>query len=1722
MICPNKNTKEWADLTAITGSEENAYLEWILNGKEIPSKDKLIEKYGEVDNNSATNHMNFLNNIKDYVHGYISKGDIRLNDLNVENSAKKVEMLAKAHGIDVAFSNSGMSVDVNIGTNTHAITGEMFKETIHKMSKLIPGLKYQALPETMFEEIKREKGVDDNSITFIHGNTIYFNNNATYESYIPFEECLHPIVHGIEKQNPELFETLLNEAKEEYPDIWKEVKRNYKSNRENELVTKALAKIMSSRKNESLYKRVLFHIRNFFSNLFGYKTDDVVNSLNGVIRELNLKSGKFIPLYTNEITFSNILEYVKDRTELSSMDSIEKKILKKARNIGYLINEKLRNSDKHLKQGSKNVYRNLHTLSKKLDDKQLDVKYDRNSESDNLNRSKYIIGETLVEVSNRLNTISDRLISISDKIETIDEEVFRMLHLIKVYDIDWSNSIIKEMSDILQADGFGNTVKNISSNEQKTLNELYSNINAKLTQINEIYRKINTKALINDIKEIQGYITEKQHQLIVKSIEFGGNEIAYFNFLQLKHNSNSFLLNMVGKIIDEYQHEVDQTFRERLTSIENRMKELAKKHPIYFRDIHEKISEKDENGNKTGYMISKVNRGIAEREYKKDLQKLYKELSNKYKVEITDVSDLYKLSPEGLREYEQRHQEIESEHYTTKFSPEYLKIKASLSPETRAAIDEINHKIYAIVGKYTDENGVFRQENMGSSDMKLFHKLRNERRNLSLTTDELGYEKTGEDLKIALELQEYNQKIKEIVEKNNSNDFENQSFKNTINQLVENYKENPTSENLNAYWFFVQTKSQEIYSDEFYKEMEDYFNKVELPHYGEEYEKLRNRKNAILKHIRKSYNNQPNVDLLSDEQRQELLSIMREMEDIRESNRQKVEKNKVKKPFEELTTPEYNRDKQRYENNEPGYENWFNENHYTINTEMGPMTKPYPWYTYNAPKNKNHITLKPNHLFEESANESGLLNPEYNEHIGHGVKHPRLDKYYNSEFEKIQEHPDYKEMYDIMFNLLKSSKSLQRNHVGSDLYLLPQQVGGFKDKMKYARNAKWYKKIPLKLANWFSLYFKPTTAKGEYTKDLDKNGKKDRRFALNYHADFQNVNNLQVPYNDRLEDANILTRDMYGSLLNYYYESVKFSKKQKYLPKALSIKEQIANSDLIKKGNILGRTDEDDAFMEGFSQNRVMVKGIESRAYSKISDRIDSIFFGSRNDLRWMVGDINLGAPLRNLLRAITNANLSFNLPGIIKDMIGATLSVFSENLLVNQYTSRRTSLKAFYEWLKMSKDVLMNIGSDVAASKRVKLMQHYELQYEVRDQFKMKRFDSNTSGRIWRAIHNPANTLYAGWSHGSLALQSYSLINLLMNQKLITEVNGEKIKPEILDRELFLKKYYANNRKEGKKAWKKIKGNLYDELMKKTTEKGIQLEGEWAEAYNNKTDLRIKSTADMMATRLEGKLSESDKTIINTSLLGQFTFQHRNWLYSVYDEMFASPHYDFRTHQIQMGAWTAMWIMVKNLWLDLTTKNESGRRFNNTKKAFEDVDQYSIYNKVSKFAIRTLLSYMMFHMIFYFLLTPLARWIADDEDDWFEGMEKEEAMVAYITRSAESEIASKMGTFTVLAELINDPLTSQKTLLQIFQIDQIFDNDVIKKGPWKGVPKSVRYMFKFIPGRHFYEHHVLDNKDVYNTKYSKRFPNSYLDSREYKGKNKNKGKSGSSIFTGVGSKRRV
>lgn len=210
-----------------------------------------------------------------------------------------------------------------------------------------------------------------------------------------------------------------------------------------------------------------------------------------------------------------------------------------------------------------------------------------------------------------------------------------------------------------------------------------------------------------------------------------------------------FLANLIKK--DQLERGKLELNIERLQKqYDKKLKELEAK-GITFDDI----LEKDKDGNITGRLISEFNND-------------YIDIHKSYYSQLKDAEQNYgKYSPQYAK-IEKEYNQWKLDNILHKQSDEVIKDRIKINdilfsnPIARKALEEINDKINTVLNAYDKSFSIF---DLSDNDIRLLVDFNREKQLLSNSYNKDGIKKTGEELDLAITLQQYNKALSEHTEK---------------------------------------------------------------------------------------------------------------------------------------------------------------------------------------------------------------------------------------------------------------------------------------------------------------------------------------------------------------------------------------------------------------------------------------------------------------------------------------------------------------------------------------------------------------------------------------------------------------------------------------------------------------------------------------------------------------------------------------------------------------------------------------------------------------------------------------------------------------------------------------------------------------------------------------------------------------------------------------------
>lgn len=285
--CPNKNTAEYKALQDVYGTElstnniintwqdanntdvfptvfeagefiktnkvafalkQKSFGESVLNNL---GREKIIHKYQNVyfinNSNPETFRYDetFLNNNYNRLIRYLEINNIPLDSVKITRTPKSYKVEIKN---DIFTPKDVLQKSRSWDTNrSRAVVGHLAKMFPQIKVKLLSISEAETLYETILQWKKTTANFSEVNSFYVDGTAYLIDGRVTDETAI--EEMLHPFIDAINVDNPELFNSLLAEAKINFPEMVQEInnaynkKRNFTQlERDLEIVTQALTR----------------------------------------------------------------------------------------------------------------------------------------------------------------------------------------------------------------------------------------------------------------------------------------------------------------------------------------------------------------------------------------------------------------------------------------------------------------------------------------------------------------------------------------------------------------------------------------------------------------------------------------------------------------------------------------------------------------------------------------------------------------------------------------------------------------------------------------------------------------------------------------------------------------------------------------------------------------------------------------------------------------------------------------------------------------------------------------------------------------------------------------------------------------------------------------------------------------------------------------------------------------------------------------------------------------------------------------------------------------------------------------------------------------------------------------------------------------------------------------------------------------------------------------
>lgn len=952
---------------------------------------------------------------------------------------------------------------------------------------------------------------------------------------------------------------------------------------------------------------------------------------------------------------------------------------------------------------------------------------------------------------------------------------------------------------------------------------------------------LNDPQLVEDTKQNLKRTVGDYYEL-VRNYNNLADIVAKDNFIREATKAGSFTIDHLKKILDEgdvdinlwdqwagnTQYSNSELVRIILNKIVNTKNNVAEKELEVGKELVEILShvdksklaymhEKNKDGHKTGFITRDLNYGQHYQDYLEHQKKLAEKLGFGDK-DIAEVPGL--LNPEQLKKWNKANNDWEAKHTIRKFTPEYYELTNSLSEEARSRRDSINMEINLLLSTTVDKNGDYHKEDLSDEDYLKLQELETRRRNLANPYYPDGSVKVGLDKEIAIEMREYNEKLREKLHYTPNME--------KFNKALQNAKKNLSPEKF-AKWEQRNTVDQIV--EEFWDDVKTLSSNTNKSDDQILYEKAR--KNMLRLYTRED--GKVDVDSMPDQVKSWINTYDELISEESLKTRDKSKKSKVMDIAEWEVNPRFYEELERVEKlGQAEYNAWVSINaRYDYEGNLVPAS----FWKKLVPKKElrsKYMRKVPNRSWSEIDKESPFYDKRFTKYADRGeTRIPNPELYDNSaNYRKITSDSNLKKLYDKLVDVMELSNSKIQFLKYENKYRLPQIEGGAWTQIRSKDNI--LKGLAYAIEDTY-------TVKDDDNAYMLENAKR---------SDGSLVKLIPTRYIKMLSNPDALTNDIVGSVIAYYKMAENYEQMSEIAPELEVALDFVSRTDFTdKKG---GR-----------------IQGLESKTYDKLKSVLDQLVYGMEKNA------LELDVPLpKGKHVTVSVGKLAANLAAYTRIQgIAQNMNVILTGLITNKIQNRLEAISGIYfgnkELAQATKliipsyaNAIKNIGH---SNNKDKVLCYMEYLGVVREN--AQTFSKLNQSRFLRALNQ--HFWYFGHEMSDYVTKGKMALAIGLYYKYDPESG------KFLNKNEFLRRF--KSKKEGNAKWNTLSVTFYDAFEVKNNK--LVIKPEYAKSLDEATINKVRNTAKQVGTRIDTQLTDLDRSKLHATVIGQLLLIFRNFI---------------------------------------------------------------------------------------------------------------------------------------------------------------------------------------------------------------------------------------------------
>lgn len=508
---------------------------------------------------------------------------------------------------------------------------------------------------------------------------------------------------------------------------------------------------------------------------------------------------------------------------------------------------------------------------------------------------------------------------------------------------------------------------------------------------------------------------------------------------------------------------------------------------------------------------------------------------------------------------------------------------------------------------------------------------------------------------------------------------------------------------------------------------------------------------------------------------------------------------------------------------------------------------------------------------------------------------------------------------------------------------------------------------------------------------------------VNYEDETRIIKYNPTRYTKLLLEPNNISTDLLSSMIAYAKMVSEFKEKAERIEQLEFIAQNIKN----------GYTVNTDTNMSSPSNTSNLVKQMEN--YLRV--QIMGITYP---DVTIPVLNVKPTKLLKNFARFVTLKNLGLNFATQFVDFTTSRIWYQVEKTMGDTVT-RKSSALGFATFKELAQDSIKESSSTIKNNKLSAILRTLGLSDNLHSVF--NDLDKNI---LMRDATN--KVLFAGYRASNFYISGNAALAGMYNFRLY---NG---------------KWYTE------REFGKIENpteqfdslpSAYDNMR---VENGLMT----IDGMNTKTLNLFTRRMNNLISKIDGKLTEEDKTYAHSTLIGIVTLIHRDWILDGISRRLKKRGFNFDTNAVDEG----YWLTTARFMKDFFANKEKTRNLKFL------VDNYNALSDIEKEGVRRTMKELM--VVVGSIALAIIMNLGDDDDD--RELDYIRDMAAYLATRSTVEITAFYNPFEYLYAA-TDVFVIGRDLKRIISFTEMFDAREIESGKWEGWTRSQKYFLQNIPG---------------------------------------------------------